>query len=166
MKLARTIRLDVSDTNAFTAVAEPGEWAITGTFAFADIDPSALINKDKIEFREGWMGTETFGRSTFVQVTTIAQAHYEETVRRLAGHIFESYGAPGMIDALKAARAEVDEMVKICEHPIGTLLTIERTADDQAITERTSVVTPPREEFHARIWAIEDDYGDANDPAE
>ena len=164
MKLARTIRLDVSDTNVSTTVAEPGEWAIKGTFAFVDIDPSAWTDKDKIEFREGWMGTESFGRSTFVQVTTIAQSQYEETVRRLAGHIFKSYGAPGMIDALKAARDEVDEMVKICEHPIGTLLAIERTADDQAITERTRVITPPNEEFHTRIWAIDDDDGDANHP--
>ena len=69
-----------------------------------------------------------------------------------------------MIDALKAARDEVDEMVKICEHPIGTLLAIERTADDQAITERTRVITPPNEEFHTRIWAIDDDDGDANHP--
>mgnify|MGYP004391016151 CR=1 FL=1 len=162
MKLARTIHLDVSDTNVFTAVARPGEWAVTGTFAFADSDPSAWTNKDKIAFRDGWMGTESFGRSTFVQVTTIAQEHYEEIVRCLAGHIFESYGAPGMIDALEAARTEVDDMAKICEHPVGTLLAIERTADDQAITERTRVITPPSEEFHTRIWAIDDDDGDGD----
>ena len=59
MKLARTIRLDVSDTNVFTAVAKPGEWAVTGTFAFADSDPIAWTNKDKIAFRDGWMGTES-----------------------------------------------------------------------------------------------------------
>ena len=162
MKLARTIRLDVSDTNVFTAAAKPGEWAVTGTFAFADSDPISWTNKDKIAFRDGWMGTESFGRSTFVQVTTIAQEHYEETVRCLAGHIFESYGAPGMIDALEAARTEVDDMAKICKHPVGTLLAIERTADDQAITERTHVITPPSEEFHTRIWAIDDDDGDGD----
>ena len=44
MKLARTIRLDVSDTNVFTAAAKPGEWAVTGTFAFADSDPIAWTN--------------------------------------------------------------------------------------------------------------------------
>ena len=71
MKLARTIHLDVSDTNVFTAVAKPGEWAVTGTFAFADSDPSAWTNKDKIAFRDGWMGIESFGRSTFVQVLSL-----------------------------------------------------------------------------------------------
>ena len=103
------------------------------------------------------MGTQSFGRSTFVQVTTIAKEHYEETVRRLAAHIFESYSAPGMIDALAAARAEVDDMAKICEHRVGTLLAIKRMADDQSITERTRDITPPSEEFHARLWAIDDD---------
>ena len=83
-------------------------------------------------------------------------------MRCLAGHIFESYGAPGMIDALEAARTEVDDMAKICEHPVGTLLAIERTAVDQAITERTRVITPPSEEFHTRIWAIDDDDGDGD----
>ena len=99
MKLARTIRLDVSDSNTYLFPAEPGEWAVTGTFAFASSDLNSLTNKDQIAFRYGWMGTQSFGRSTFVQVTTIAKEHYEETVRRLAAHIFESYSAPGMIDA-------------------------------------------------------------------
>ena len=160
MKLARTIHLDVSDSNTYLLPAEPGEWAVTGTFAFASSDLNSLTNKDQIAFRYGWMGTQTFGRSTFVQVTTIATEHYEETVRRLAAHIFESYSAPGMIDALAAARAEVDDMAKICEHRVGTLLAIQRMADDQSITERTRVITPPGEEFHARLWAIDDDDND------
>ena len=33
MKLAKTLRLDVSDTYVFDRAAETGEWAITGTFA-------------------------------------------------------------------------------------------------------------------------------------
>ena len=165
MKLARTIRLDLSETNVFPIAAEPGEWAITGTFAFADTDPSSWTNKEKIAFRDGWMGTQNFGRSTFVQVTTIAKEHYEETVRRLAGHIFKVYGAPGMIDAFEAARTEVDDMANICEHPIGTLLAIARTTDDQSITERTRIITPPSGEFHTRIWAIDDDAVDIDSPA-
>ena len=157
MKLARTIRLDVSDANVFARAAEPGEWAITGTFAFADADPILWGNKEKIAFRDGWLGTESFGRSTFVQVTTIPGEQYEATIHRLAAHIFNTYGAPGMIDALEAARMEVDDMAGICDHPVGTLLAMERQVDDQSITERTRVVTPPSEEFHARIWSIGDD---------
>ena len=42
MKLLRTIRLDVSDTFVFEKAADPGEWAVSGAFAFWDRDPSAL----------------------------------------------------------------------------------------------------------------------------
>jgi len=34
MKLIRTIRLDPSDTFVFERAAEPGEWAVSGAFAF------------------------------------------------------------------------------------------------------------------------------------
>ncbi len=78
-------------------------------------------------------------------------------MRRLAGHIFETYGAPGMIDALAAARHEIGDMAGLCDHPVGTLLAMERRADARSITERTRIVAPPGAEFHTRIWAIEDD---------
>src|SRR5215213_3233541 len=45
MKLLRTIRLDPSDTFVFDQAAEPGEWAVTGAFMFADADPSTLEGK-------------------------------------------------------------------------------------------------------------------------
>ena len=86
-------------------------------------------------------------------------------MRRLAGHIFKVYGAPGMIDALEAARTEVDDMANICEHPIGTFLAIARTTDDQSITERTRIITPPSGESHTRIWAINDDAVAIDSPA-
>ena len=35
MKLLRTIRADASDTFVFERAAEPGEWAVSGAFAFA-----------------------------------------------------------------------------------------------------------------------------------
>lgn len=160
MKLARTIRLDVSDANVFPLAATPGEWAVTGTFAFADADPDGWDGKHKIAFRDGWLGTESFGRSTFVQVTTITAEHYEATMRHLAAHIFEAYGAPGMLEALAAARHEIDDMARLCDHSVGTLLAMERRADETSITERTRIVTPPSEEFHTRIWSIEDDAPD------
>ena len=157
MKLARTIRLDVSDTNVFPRPAEPGEWAVTGTFAFADSDPAGLDVKERIAFSDGWFGTESYGRSTFVQVTNIGQDDYDETVRRLAAHLFQDYGAPDMMAALDAARQEVDDMVALCDHPAGTLLAIEREFAELSITERTRVVEPKGDGMHARIWSLEED---------
>ena len=34
MKLARTVRLDISDQNVFENPAQSGEWAISGGFEF------------------------------------------------------------------------------------------------------------------------------------
>ncbi|MEJ2378941.1 MAG: DUF6505 family protein, partial [Pseudolabrys sp.] len=45
MKLLRTIRLDPSDTFVFDPVAEPGEWAVSGAFAFWGGVPSTLEGK-------------------------------------------------------------------------------------------------------------------------
>ena len=45
MKLIRTIRLDPSDTFVFDKAAEPGEWAVSGAFAFWNRDPGVLEGK-------------------------------------------------------------------------------------------------------------------------
>ena len=45
MNLMRTIRLDPSDTFVFDPPAEPGEWAVSGAFAFWDRDPATLEGK-------------------------------------------------------------------------------------------------------------------------
>jgi len=154
--LARTIQLDVSDANVFPLAARPGEWAVTGTFAFADGDPATWENKQQIAFRDGWLGTESFGRASFVQVTTVSETEYEATVQRLAAHIFETYHPPGMLDAMQAARAEVEDMAALSAHPVGTLLAMEREMTEQGIVERTRVIEPPDDAFHARIWSVDD----------
>ena len=56
MKLLRTIRLDPSDTFVFERAAEPGEWAVSGAFAFADIDAAKLEGKARAAFRSGFLG--------------------------------------------------------------------------------------------------------------
>ena len=45
MKLLRTIRLDPSDTFVFDRAADPGEWAVSGAFMFADANPDTLDGK-------------------------------------------------------------------------------------------------------------------------
>ena len=67
MKLLRTIRLDPSDTFIFERAAEPGEWAVTGTFMFGG-DPAALEGKARAAFRAGFLGVASLGWSTLVQI--------------------------------------------------------------------------------------------------
>ena len=53
LKLPRTIRLDPSDTFVFEHAAEPGEWAVSGAFAFWNQDPAALAQKARVALRSG-----------------------------------------------------------------------------------------------------------------
>jgi len=157
MKFSRTIRMDVSDVNVFPLAAEPGEWAVTGTFAFADADPAALSNKQQLAFRNGWLGTGSFGRSTFVQVAVIPDEQFEEVVRRLAAHLHERYGAPDMLAAVRAAREEALYAAGLSDHPAGTLLAIEREFTEQGVAERIRVIPKRDEGNHARIWSVVED---------
>ncbi len=157
MKLAKTIQLDVSDTHVFEHPAEVGEWAITGTFAFVDSDPADWSGKQQLAFRAGWLGIGSFGNSTFVQVAELSTHEYEQALRTLAAYLAENYNAPGQEAATRAARQEIDDMIAMCDHPPGTLLTIERAISEQKITEKTRVLTAFDEPAHAKIWTLVED---------
>ncbi|NQV83652.1 MAG: hypothetical protein HQ494_07510 [Rhodospirillales bacterium] len=157
MNFPRSIRLDVSDANAFPLAAEDGEWSVTGTFAFADTEPAGLTNKEQLAFRNGWLGTDSFGRTTFVQVTEISDEHLEGVVSILAGHLMDHYGAPDMASAIIAARGETDYAAGLCDHPVGTLLGIEREFTADGVAERIRVIPKQGDDQHAKIWSIVED---------
>jgi hypothetical protein len=157
MKLAKTIQLDVSDTHVFERPAEVGEWAITGTFAFVDSDPSNWSSKQQLAFRTAWLGIDSFGNSTFVQVVEMDTPEYEQAIQTLSTYLTDVYNAPSQEAAQQAAQQEIDDMVTMCDHPMGTLLSIERSIDEQGITEKTSVMAPSGSTSHTKIWAIVED---------
>ena len=157
MKLAKTLRLDVSDTHVFNRAAEVGEWAITGTFAYIDSDPSSWSRKKQLAFRTAWLGIGSFGNSTFVQATEISTQEFDQTLQTLAAYLAEEYNAPSQEAATKAARQELDDMINLCGHPAGTLLAIERTITEQNITEKTRVLIPSDEPINAKTWTVVED---------
>ena len=103
MRLPKTIQLDLSDWQVFDCTAEPGEWAVSGAFEFADADPEALVGKPAQAFRNGFLGVGSFGRATVVMIGEIDRADYDAVVERLAGHLVERYGAPTLDAAWPAA---------------------------------------------------------------
>ncbi len=157
MKFPRTIRLDASDSHAFPRAAASGEWAVTGTFAYTEADPAGLTGKEQLAFKNGWLGTTGFGRSTVVQVAHISDEQIDEVTKRLAAHLIEAYGAPDMEEALPAARIEVADATGLAEHPSGTFLSIEREWTDDGIRERVRVIEAKHSDQHARIWTVEED---------
>lgn len=159
MKFPCVIRLDGSDPRVYNHAADPGEPAVTGSFAFADVDPEGLAHADRLAFAAGWLGTRSFGRATLVEVAEITEAEFFETVERLARHFVEAYGAPSLTEALPVARGECDDAASLCDHPVHTLLAIEREPGEQGVHERVKVIQPSRADEHAKIWELGEDDG-------
>ena len=157
MRFPRAIRLDASDTRVFERAAEPGEWAVSGAFAFAAADPETLTGKQRQAFARGFLGTRTFGRTTLVEVGTIDEEDYEAVVKRLALHFISDYGAPDLAAALPAAREEAEFAAELCDHKLHTLLAVERDISDDGVVERFRVIEPRRAKSHAKIWTVVDD---------
>lgn len=135
VKLPRTIRLDPSDTFVYRRAAEPGEWAVTGTFMFFGVDAGKLAGKERQAFRGGFLGIESFGWSTLAVVTEASEEERAAAVERLAEQLVDRCGAPDMERARAAAEEEVAFAESLCEHPPNTLLGIHRTSEGERIRE-------------------------------
>lgn len=163
MRFPKTMQLDLSDWQVFERTAEPGEAAVSGAFAFAfafaDADPDVLEGKPAQAFRNGFLGVDSFGRATFVMVAEIDEAEFESVVDRLAEHFVSEYGAPDVEAARPAAREEAAFAASLCDHPIGTLIIVERSFGPDGIVESFRAVDRRHEDEHAKIWEIVPDEG-------
>lgn len=168
MKFPRVFRLDDSDDHVYPLAAQVGELAVPGTFVFtlAEEDPETLSGKPRQAFKNGFMGLESFGWATVVQIAEATETEYEDAIESLARHMVEAFGAPTIAEALPVARQEVEYAVGLCEHESGTLLTVERHADAEGVHEAFKRVQPKQQvadwEGHSgevRIWDMFPDAG-------
>jgi len=159
MRFLKTMQLDLSDWQVFDRTAEPGEPAVSGAFAFADTDPEVLEGKSAQAFRNGFLGTESFGHTTFVVVGEIDEPAYEAVVDRLAAHFVAEYGAPDMDAARPVAREEAAFAASLCDHPIGTLIIVERSFGPDGIVESFRAIDRRQDGEHTKIWEIVADEG-------
>lgn len=130
-RFLKTIRFDASDGFAFPLAAEPDEWAVSGSFAFADLEPGEVTGKTRQAFANGFLGLTSFGHATFTSVATMTDAERDAITDRLARHFIDAYGAPDMAEARQAAAGEVafiEDLVK--DSLINTLFCVSRTLDD------------------------------------
>lgn len=142
MKLPRTIRLDPSDSFVFERAAEPGEWAVTGSFLFMDTDPGSLTAKERAAFRSGFVGVTSLGFSTLVVVSEATTEDVETAVSTLASHILERFGAPDLDAARGAAREEVEVAASLCAPEVNSVLGLHRTMVDGELREQYRLLTP------------------------
>jgi hypothetical protein len=166
LKLLRTIRLDSSDTFVFERAASPGEWAVPGSFMFWNEDVPALQGKARAAFRGGFLGAETLGWSTLVQIVEATERDYAECVAQLARQIHEKFGAPSFEEAKRAAEEEFAFARSLCTQPLDTLIAIHRIQEDGEIKESFRSLRPkdgPNKPF--RAFSFPEVVGDENEDA-
>jgi hypothetical protein len=159
MRIARTIRFDRSDENVFERPAEEGEWAISGAFEFSNWTEADLVGKRRQAFSNGWLGLESFGRSTFVAVAEITPGEYDRAIESLAAHFGDAYGAPSLEAARPVAAEELADMRAMCEdHDPNTLLVVARELVPAGVSEAFRAIRP--QDASLEIVAIHGDRGE------
>ncbi|MBI3436632.1 MAG: hypothetical protein HY056_16400 [Proteobacteria bacterium] len=168
MKLLRTIRLDVSDTFIFPRAAEPGEWAVPGSFLYWDRELATLEGRERAAFRAGFLGVASFGHSTLAQIVEASATQHSELVATLADRLVAHCGAPDMARAQAAAQEEIAFAASLCGHPADTLIAMHRTLADGEIREAFRTLRPRAGAKPLRAFSFlqvegEDDAGEPAD---
>ena len=166
MRLLRTIRLDASDSFIFEKAAEPGEWAVSGAFAFAHCDQAGLPGKARAAFRAGFLGLESLGRSTLAQIVETHEKDRRAVVELLARQLVSRFGAPNVEIARLAAEEEIGFVASLCDHPPGVLVAVTRRREGGAIREEFRTLRPRGGAPHARAFEFLEVVGDDDVPAE
>jgi len=168
MKLLRTIRLDPSDTFIFDPPAEPGEWAVSGAFAFWQREPASLEGKMRTAFRSGFLGVSSLGWSTLVQIVEADGGDRRALVAALARRLVSDFGAPSLEQASAAAEEEVAFAESLCDQPVDTLVAVHRSFDGGELREAFRTLKPRNGAKPARAFSFfdvegEDEPGEAVD---
>ena len=154
MKLLRTIRLDASDTFVFEKAAEPGEWAVSGAFAFWNRDVASLEGKARSAFRSGFPAVSTLGWSTLVQIVEASADVRLGAIDTLAKQLVANFGAPTINDAVAAAEEEITFAESLCAQPQDTLVAVHRTFEDGAVRESFRTLRPRSGPKPVRVFSF------------
>jgi hypothetical protein len=160
MKLLRTIRLDPSDTFVFDPPAEPGEWAVSGAFCFWHRDPASLQGKARSAFRSGFLGVDSLGWSTLVQIVEASEEDRAIVRDRLARQLRAHFGAPDDDAARAAAEDEIAFVQSLCSEPQDTLIAVHRTFEDGEVREQFRTLRPRAGAKPARAFSFFDVEGE------
>jgi hypothetical protein len=160
VKLLKTVRADPSDTFVFEHAAEPGEWAVSGVFAFAHLDLASLAGKARAAFRGGFLGIESLGRSTLVQVVEASDQERLEATELLTKRLVESFGAPDLTTARPAAEEEIAFAASLSHHPAGMLVAVARRYDNGETHESFRTLSPRMATGPIRVFALQDQPGE------
>ena len=141
-KLPKVVRLDGSDIQVYESAANPGEIAVPGGFEFLEDSINKMHGKRLQGFLTGFLGIETFGRSTLVAITSIDSEEYQNAINQLSVNILSLFSTLDRSSALKAALDEIHYAESLCEYDEGTVLALEREFIDKDIKERFKKFIP------------------------
>lgn len=139
MKFPRIIRPGDGGRRPFLPTAKAGEWAVTGSFRYAHRDPASLRQAELDAFKHGWLGLESFGSARLVEVAEITPADYDDMTRRLAAYYVAEFGVGDINEAMAAAAEEMVFAAAQCDHPLRTVLALDREFNEQGLIETTRV---------------------------
>ena len=125
-----------------------------------------LEGKARPAFRGGFLGVESFGWSTLVQIVAASEADREALVQALARRLMADFGAPDMDAARAAAAEEVAFAESLCNQPLDTLIAVHRSCDDGAVRESFRTLKPRDGAAPARAFSFMDVEGDDERPGE
>jgi hypothetical protein len=148
----------------FEFAAQPGEWAVSGAFVFATIDPGNLKGKARAAFRSGFLGIDSLGWSTLVQIVEATETERARAVDVLAHHLAERFGAPNLAEARAAAEQEIDFAVSLADRPSGIFAAVSRTIEGGSIRESFRSLRPANKPSCA--YAFLQASGEDEEPAE
>jgi len=154
MKLLRTIRLDPSDTFVFERAAKPGEWAVSGAFVFWNNDVTKLDGKGRSAFRGAFLGVESLGWSTLVQVVAANEADRAGVVETLGQQLIAQFGAPDEVAARAAAEEEIAFAESLCNQPLDTLIAVHRTFEHGEVREAFRTLHPRGDKKPMRAFSF------------
>ena len=149
----------------FERAAEPGEWAVSGAFVFSDADPAELAGKARTAFRAGFLGLESLGWSTLVQIVNATEEDHVAAVDTLARQLVAHFGAPDLNAARAAAEEELEFAASLCNHPPDTLIAVHRSSENGEIREAFRTLRPRNGPKPLRAFSFLEAEGD-EEPAE
>jgi len=75
-------------------------------------------------------------------VTGATEADRQNAVERLATNLLVHFGAPDLQTARNAAEEEIAFATSLCDHPLQTLLAVQRSIEDGEMRERFRTLKP------------------------
>jgi hypothetical protein len=138
-----------------------------GAFAFARDEPANLRGKARSEFRAGFLGLASLGRSTLVQIVHASEADRGSVVDMLATQLVAHFGVPDVYAARPAAEDEIDFAASLCVYPAGAVVAVTRSYEEGTIRETFRALRPHEGAGpHARAFEFLEVVGEENAPDE